>query len=385
MPIESRGWAFRLSLVGSILIFLNAIWIISNNNSPIVLTTNSNLTTVSAINNSTDFWGRTSFGYKGMVEGNWTPFWLIFTLALFGCTIQIYRKPKMHKILGIPMVIFSLLSLPIGGGCIIGSILAFIGGMMAIEWPKSFSDTFIGKMIRAVRLDPKVLGVLFNDPNTVQSGLLALLFTSIVMGLGNTIYVFNVNLIKTKATDAYEILLRGKLGMDIMTIANGVSFIGITFLRWIAFSTILYVIIVKLKGHEADYGKIAYAVAFAFVPLCIQAFLPMLFSNEPYLSFNWPFTVLVLSTFWVALVVLVFTKHVFELKIREALGVTLLAGALYLLLESSAILVIMSGLSVSLPGVILQLKATSLSVILLFFSLAVTVAILLGALSRKRT
>jgi len=385
LPIESRGWAFRLSLVGSILIFLNAIWIISNNNSPIVLTTNSNLTTVSAINNSTDFWGRTSFGYKGMVEGNWTPFWLIFTLALFGCTIQIYRKPKMHKILGIPMVIFSLLSLPIGGGCIIGSILAFIGGMMAIEWPKSFSDTFIGKMIRAVRLDPKVLGVLFNDPNTVQSGLLALLFTSIVMGLGNTIYVFNVNLIKTKATDAYEILLRGKLGMDIMTIANGVSFIGITFLRWIAFSTILYVIIVKLKGHEADYGKIAYAVAFAFVPLCIQAFLPMLFSNEPYLSFNWPFTVLVLSTFWVALVVLVFTKHVFELKIREALGVTLLAGALYLLLESSAILVIMSGLSVSLPGVILQLKATSLSVILLFFSLAVTVAILLGALSRKRT
>jgi len=320
-----------------------------------------------------------------MVEGNWTPFWLIFTLALFGCTIQIYRKPKMHKILGIPMVIFSLLSLPIGGGCIIGSILAFIGGMMAIEWPKSFSDTFIGKMIRAVRLDPKVLGVLFNDPNTVQSGLLALLFTSIVMGLGNTIYVFNVNLIKTKATDAYEILLRGKLGMDIMTIANGVSFIGITFLRWIAFSTILYVIIVKLKGHEADYGKIAYAVAFAFVPLCIQAFLPMLFSNEPYLSFNWPFTVLVLSTFWVALVVLVFTKHVFELKIREALGVTLLAGALYLLLESSVILVITSGLSVSLPGVILQLKATSLSVILLFFSLAVTVAILLGALSRKRT
>lgn len=384
MPIESKGWAFRLSLVGSILIFLNAIWIISNNNSPIVLTTNSNLTTVSAINNSTDFWGRTSFGYKGMVEGNWTPFWLIFTIALFACTIQIYRKPRMH-ILGIPMVIFSLLSLPIGGGCIIGSILAFIGGMMAIEWPKSFSDTFIGKMIRAVRLDPKVLGVLFNDSNTVQSGLLALLFTSIVMGLGNTIYVFNVNLIETKATDAYEILLQGKLGMDIMTIANAVSFIGITFLRWIAFSTILYVIIVKLKGHEADYGKIAYTVAFAFVPLCIQAFLPMLFSNEPYLSFIWPFTVLVLSTFWVALVVLVFTKHVFELKIREALGVTLLAGALYLLLESSVILVITSGLSVSLPGVIFQFTATSLSAILLFFSLVVTVAILLGALSKKRT
>jgi len=385
LPIESRGWAFRLSLVGSIFIFLNAIWITSNNNSPIVLTTNSNLTTVSAINNSTDFWGRTSFGYKGMVEGNWTPFWLIFTIALFACTIQIYRKPKMHKVLGIPMVIFSLLSLPIGGGCIIGSILAFIGGMMAIEWPKSFSDTFIGKMIRAIRLDSKVLGVLFNDPNTVQSGVLALLFTSIVMGLGNTIYVFNVNLIKTKPTDAYDILLQGKLAMDIMTVVNTVSFIGITFLRWIAFSTILYVIIVKLRGHEADYNRIAYTVAFAFVPLCIQGFLPMLFSNEPYLSFNWPFAVFLLSTFWVALVVLVFVKHVFELTIREALGVTLLAGALYLLLESLAILVITSGLSVSLPGVIFQFEATSLSTILLFFSLAVTVAILLGALSKKRT
>lgn len=385
MPIESRGWAFRLSLVGCILIFLNAIWIISNNNSPIVLTTNPNLTKVSAINNSTDFWGRTSFGNKGMVEGIWTPFWLIFTIALFACTIQIYRKPRMHRVLGIPMVIFSLLSLPIGGGCIIGSILAFIGGMMAIEWPKSFSDTFIGKMIRTVRLDPKVFGVLFDDPNIVQSGVLALLFTGITMGLGNAIYVLNVNLIKTKATVAYEILLQGKLGMDIMTITNAVSFIGITFLRWIALSIILYVIIVKLKGHEADYDKIAYTAAFAFVPLCIQAFLPMLFSNEPYLSFNWPFAVSLISIFWVALVVLVFTKHVFELKIREALGVTLLAGALYLLLESSVVLVITSALLVSLPGVILQFKATSLSAILLVFSLVVMVAILLGALSKKRT
>jgi hypothetical protein len=230
-----------------------------------------------------------------------------------------------------------------------------------------------------------VFGVLFDDPNIVQSGVLALLFTSITMGLGNAIYVFNVNLIKTKATDAYEILLQGKLGMDIMTIANGVSFIGITFLRWIALSIILYVIIVKLKGHEADYDKIAYTAAFAFVPLCIQAFLPMLFSNEPYLSFNWPFAVSLISIFWVALIVLVFTKHVFELKIREALGVTLLAGALYLLLESSVILVITSALLVSLPGVILQFKATSLSSILLVFSLAVMVAILLGALSKKRT
>jgi hypothetical protein len=291
----------------------------------------------------------------------------------------------MHKVLGIPMVIFSLLSLPIGGGCIIGSILAFIAGMMAIEWPKSFSDTFIGKMIRAVRLDPKVFGVFFNDPDIMQSAVLALLFAGITMGFGNAIYVFNVNLIKTKATDAYEILLQGKTGLDTMTITNAVSFIGITFVRWIALSIILYVIIVKLKGHEGDYGKIAYTVAFAFVPLSIQAFLPMLFSNEPYLSFSWPFAVSLISIFWVALVVLVFTKNVFELKIREALGVTLLAGALYLLFESSVILVITSALLVSLPGVILQFTATSLDAILLVFSLVIMVAILLGALSKKRT
>jgi hypothetical protein len=383
LPKESRGWAFRLSLVGSVLIFLNAIWIYSNDK-PIVLTNNANLTTVGAINNSTAFWGRISFGYGGMVGGLWTPFWLIFSIALFACTLQIYRKPRAHRILGIPMMIFSLLSLPVGGGFLIGSILAFIGGMMAIEWPTPFSETFVGKMIRTIRLDSKVAGGLLNDANSLRSGILALLFTGITMGFGNAVYVFNLNLIKTKPADAYNILLQGKLGMDIMTAANAISFIGITFLRWIAFSVILYVVMVKLKGHEADYEKIASVVAFAFIPLSIQAFLPVLFSNEPYLSFNWPFALLALSTLWVALAVFVFARQMFELKAREALGVTLLAGALYLLLESLFVLVVLSVPSVSLPGVIIQFQALSVNTMLFFFSLAVALAFLLGGLSRKR-
>jgi hypothetical protein len=204
------------------------------------------------------------------------------------------------------------------------------------------------------------------------------------MGFGNAVYVFNLNLIKTKPADAYNILLQGKLGMDIMTAANAISFIGITFLRWIAFSVILYVVMVKLKGHEADYEKIASVVAFAFIPLSIQAFLPVLFSNEPYLSFNWPFAVLALSTLWVALAVFVFARQMFELKAREALGVTLLAGALYLLLESLFVLVVLSVPSVSLPGVIIQFQALSVNTMLFFFSLAVALAFLLRGLSRKR-
>jgi len=384
LPTETRGRAFRLSLAGSILIFLNAIWIISNNN-PIVITSNPNLTTVSAINNSTAFWGRISFGFQGIVEGSWTPFWLIFTIALFVCTIQIYRKPRAHKVLGLPMMIFSLLSLPIGGGFLIGSILAFIGGMLAVEWPKPFSNTFVGKMMRIAKLDTTVFGQLSGDSKAMGNGALALLFASIVMGFGNAVYVFNVNLIKTKPVSANEILLLGKLNMDVMTMATAFSFVGIIFLRWLAFSAILYVITVKLKGHIADFDKLACAIAFAFVPLCIQGFLPILFSNEPYLSIQWPFAIVLLSVFWVALIVLVFIKSVFEIKRREALGVTLLAGSLYLLLELLAVsnpLVVLNT-SVSMPGIAIQVQAASLSSVLFFFSLAVFVSILLGALTPK--
>lgn len=381
MPKEKASSALKFSLIGSILILLNGIWVAANAG-PIVLTTDPTLTTVEAINNAPVFWGRISFGIQGMVEGLWTPFWLVFTIALFGCIVRIYLKPRKHNTFGLPMVIFSILSLPIGGGFLVGSILAFIGGMLALEWPRSFGDTFIGKMARTAKLDSKAIGELSNDPKALRSGVIALVFTSIVMGLGNAIYAFNTNIIKTQPAAAYEILLLGKLYSDTMTIANAASFIGITFLRWLTLSSILYVITVKLKGRVADFGKLASATAFAFVPLCLQGFLPVLFSNEPYLSFNWPIAILVLSIFWVAAALIALVRKMFEIETREALGVTIFAGVLFWFIDN---LLIESNPIVQVPGVVVKLDPASSSAILLLAAFAILLAILLGALAREQT
>jgi len=379
MPQEKASLAFKVSLIGLVLIFLNGI-AVATSGGPIVLSTDTNLTTVDAINGSTVFWGRISFGSKGIVEGLWTPFWLIFAIALLWCIIEIYRKPRRHKFLSLPMVVLSLFSLPIGGGFLVGLILAFIGGMLALEWPKPFSGTFIGKMVKTVRFDSNVIRQLSNDPKTLMVGVSALLFTSIIMGLGNSMYAFNTNLIKTKPAAAYDIFLFGKLSVETLTIANTVSYMGIMFFRWLTLSLILYIITVRLKRHVVNFSELASATAFAFVPLCLQGFLPVLFSNEPYLSLHWPSAILLFSTFWVVLVVIALVRSTFEISTREALGVTILAGALYWFLE----LLIMSNPSISMPGVSLQFAPASSSAILLLISIATFVSILLGALTTKR-
>jgi hypothetical protein len=377
--LREKSLAFILSFIGLIFIVVNGVWI-GINNAPIIIATDASLTTVQTINNSTAFWGRISFGVKGAVEGFWTPFWFIFVVALCGCVIGIYRKPTRHHSLGIPIIVFSFLSLPIGGGFLVGMILSFIGGMLAIEWPKPFSQTIIGKMIRTARLDSKIFRQTFREQSDMKDGTIALLLTSIFMGFGNALYVFNQNLIKTKTAEAYNILLGGSLYLETITITTALSFIGIAFLRWLAISAIFYFIMVKLKGYELDFNKLGRAVMFAFTPLCLQGFLPVLFSNEPYLSLHWPLAILSLSTLWVILAFIAFIKSMFQIQIREALGVVILTGVLYFLLE----IIVSSNSLISIPGVKIQFSPESSSAILLFTSLTIFLAVLLGALTPKR-
>jgi len=378
---KGASLAFKLSLVGSILIFLNGVWI-AVNGAPIIVATDPTLTTLDAVEKSRVFWGRISFGIKGMVEGLGASFWLIFTIALLWCTIQTYRKPRRHRSLGILIIVFSILSLPIGGGFIAGLILAFVGGMLAMEWPKPFGETFIGKMARIAKLDSKAIGELYNDPRGLRSGIWVLVFVSFVMGLGSAIYVFNVNIIKTKPTAAYDMLILGKLNIDLITILYSVSFIGIVFLRWLILSSVLYGVLVKLKGHTGDFSKLSHVTAFAFVPLCLHWFLPFLFSNEPYRSFHWPFVITLFSILWIAVAVMAIVKSTFDTGTREALGVTIFAGVLFWFIDN---LLIMTNPFITVPGVSFKFDPGSSSAVILFFSLAVLLATVFGAFGTERS
>ena len=377
---EKASLAFRLSLIGAVLILVNGI-LISINAGPLVLTTDPSLTTVDAVNNLRGFWGRIAFGVKGMVEGLSTPLWLIFTVALFGCIIQIYRKPRRHRIYAYSIIVLSLFSIPIGGGFLIGFILAFVGGLVALEWPKPFKDTFFGRMVRAARLDSKIASELASDYYAMRSGILALAFTSIVMGLGNALYISNVDIIQTKPLVAHEILFQGLLTVDAISLLNAVSFIGVTFLRWILLSSIIYIIASKLKGYVADFGKLSCAIAFAFVPLCIQVFLPVLFSNTPYLLIHWPLSIVFISTLWAAVAMVVIISSIFRFSKKEALGVTILVGIIYWLIDS---VLISSNPLMPILGVTFKVATASASLVVLLISIATLAAFLLGAFSTRQ-
>jgi hypothetical protein len=59
---------------------------------------------------------------------------LILGLVVFIAAIKLSQNPEEHITWGVLILVFSLLSIVIGGGFIIGMILGFIGGLLAIVW-----------------------------------------------------------------------------------------------------------------------------------------------------------------------------------------------------------------------------------------------------------
>ncbi|MCQ5375965.1 MAG: DUF6114 domain-containing protein [Methanomassiliicoccales archaeon] len=59
---------------------------------------------------------------------------LILGLVVLIAAIKLSQRPEDNITWGVIILIFSLLSIVIGGGFIIGMILGFIGGLLAIVW-----------------------------------------------------------------------------------------------------------------------------------------------------------------------------------------------------------------------------------------------------------
>lgn len=380
--MQRRGstLVFKLSLIGAVMILVNGLWIIVNNR-PVILSTDPTVSSVDALGSMGQFWGRISFGIAGLVEGLWAPFWLFFDILLFAVTIQIHRKPTKHRSLWPPMLAFSVLTIPIGGGFFIGFVLAVIAALLAAEWPKPFGETFLGRIAGAAKWNAKAITELANDEGLVMKALGTLLLASFIGGLGSIVYVFNVNMIKTKPSVASEILFSGQLSTDLTMIISAVSSAGIAFLRWIMLSSLLYLVMVKMKRVNADFTRVAFPIAFAFLPLSLQAVLPILFSNEPYLSLDWPLAIILLSVLLVVLALVATISSLFEIRRKEALGIVVLAGALYWFVDT---LLITTNPFVDIPGVRLSIDPISSGSVTLFASIAILVSISLGALNRQR-
>lgn len=59
---------------------------------------------------------------------------LVFGVVVLIGAIMLYAQPQQHVIWGILVLLFSIFSLVIGGGFIIGFILGLVGGILALVW-----------------------------------------------------------------------------------------------------------------------------------------------------------------------------------------------------------------------------------------------------------
>lgn len=61
---------------------------------------------------------------------------LVFGIIVLIAAIMMYSKPRQAKAWGAIVLVFSLLSIIIGGGFIIGMILGIVGGALGLAWKK---------------------------------------------------------------------------------------------------------------------------------------------------------------------------------------------------------------------------------------------------------
>ena len=367
---------FILGIIGSILILLNGALIVVNN-SPVILSSFS-VASVDEVMKAKVFWGRIVFGVPTLVENYLALFWLIFAVATLICAFLIYRRPKGYQTYSFGITLFSLMCIPIGGGFYLGTILGFIGGVSGMEGRKPFKETFLGRIISGVTLDSKMYTVIRDNPTILRTAALVVIFVGILRGIGSGLYAYNVDIIKRGGAPASQILLNGQVMWHSTAVITAASLIGFTVLEWLILSLVIYWIGVKLTGITLEYDKIVRVLAFAFVPLSLQVFAPLVFSNEPTLSFHWPVGLYLISRLWVFIALVAATAQTFDFTRRRALGVVILGGMMYWIIDNMILIP-----TLRVPGILITVSAESAPFILLSFSAATIIATLFGVFTKK--
>ena len=180
----------------SLLMIANGL-LIAQANAPIILSS-SRATSLAEIWSKAplpqnSYWGRMVLGFPGYVENYWSYFWVVWAICILACAVAIYRKPRRSRKLGSWIVAFSLLTMPIGGGFLIGATVAVITGFVAFEWPKPFNDTWMGGVLQAVTLRSKFFVKLTQNGSFIRAAVIVVIFTAILAGIGTSLYTLNLS------------------------------------------------------------------------------------------------------------------------------------------------------------------------------------------------
>ncbi|MCK4440245.1 hypothetical protein KAU85_04605, partial [Candidatus Bathyarchaeota archaeon] len=252
-----------LVLTAAIMILINAI-MIAGIGEPIILQSYPVSSVDILMDPNQDPWARIAFGIPMFVEGVLAYLWIIIALLNLLVAIKLYLNPGNPATLSFLTVIFSFISIVFGGGFIIGFVLGIIGGVMGLQSRTSPGESFLGKLIRAAKLDRKLFTTLKESSKGLREALITIMFISFLSGLGCSIYISNANAItNSNAESISRILLLGETAIDFSMIGTAINFVGIAVFKWILLSSIIYVIGSKLWALSSELDTIAKTVAFA--------------------------------------------------------------------------------------------------------------------------
>lgn len=378
MEQKTAKIAIRICIIGTVLILLNnfAIAILG---SPFIVSPYPVSSVDLLLKEGGPLWFRIVFGVSSMVTWPWIMMWLIVSFINFALSIFIYLKQKLLILNGFLILILSIFSFFSGGGFIIGSFLAILGGCMLIQWKKPSEETFIGKLINVAKLNSKIFLLIKQNERMLREAVIALTLINFISGLGVSIYLLNVNKILNETQMfAAGTLLQGEIFFDFSVFGLPLLYIGLSILKWLILSSIMYIYGSRLMGINVEFDAVARVTAFAYAPVSFQFFMPFVFLNQPYLTVHWPLFVVFVTNLWMIFALIVAIKVLFDIPTTKAVGVVLLVGSIYWLLTYQVILP--SLFPTSIPGITFEVHP--IETLLTFFSLSMVLSIILGAFSK---
>lgn len=334
MEEKTSNLPFILSLIGAILILINGIWIAANG-APILLSSSQISTIETLTGPNAPSWWRISFGLPGSIAGSLIFIWLIFAIVNLFSSLMLYIRPTKYTSWSLLILVCSILSIPIGGGFILGLILCIVGGGMGLEWPTTPRKTFIGKLIRAARLDSTLYKSIGEEPQALKWAALTIIFINFLSGFGNGLYTYNVQeIVKPPSPAALSrILLLGDIFWDpSAAVGPAMLSIGIALIKWLILTGIIYLVGVKIAGNTTGLDNIGRVVAFAYIPICLQVFMPFVLGSENFVKFQWPLAMFFITNIWMAIALVIGLKQSLNVGTRQAFGVMILGGTSYWLI-----------------------------------------------------
>jgi len=375
MEHRTTVMAARLSVIGTFLILVNVL-LIATNGSPIVISSYYVSSVDKLTTTGQSLWCRFALGARGIMEGPLMSIWTIFAVAGFFFAVLLILKPERPLVPSLFILLFSILSVFIGGGFVIGLILGVIGGAMSLQPRETVGETFFIKFIRAARLDSKLFAAVKDNPKGMREAAFAIIFVNMLSGLGYAVWNHNVDMILSSPNAAFRALLLGEVFYDVSMIGPPLTYVGLSVLKWILLSVIIYLIAVKILRRSAELDEVARVTAFAYAPIILQVFLPLLYMNEPFLTIHWPLALFFVTNIWMTFALVVAVRQTFDLSIRKAIGVVMLAGIIYWLLVYKMVVP-----TLHVPGIYFDVQPEGM--LLGLVSCAITLSIFLGTLTKS--